>query len=332
MAANPFNELNTLMKFFTRLILGGLFSFNLHAIELPADYQKQLEAEGFSAKQLNTWFSQVDIQQSILEAMERPAEKKNWAQYRPIFLTETRIAKGVEFWKTHQATLQRAEQTYGVPAEIIVAIIGVETQYGKNMGRYRVIDALSTLAFAYPRRASYFQKELTQFLLLCREEKLDPLALKGSYAGAMGFGQFMPTSYRKISVDFDGDGKKELITNTVDAIGSVAHYFNEHRWQSDAWVTLPVQVKPGHEQFLTSGLKPDQSLKTLRPYLTTPVSLPDATPARLFRFEGAEGNEYWLGLNNFYVITRYNTSPLYAMAVYQLSQQLASRFKATTTP
>lgn len=312
------------MKRAITLILSSLLSLSASALELPSDYRNELQQEhGFRNDELDSWFESVQVQQTILEAISKPAEqKKTWTEYRNIFLTQERIDKGLVFWQNNRAVLERAEQTYGVPAEIIVAIIGVETRYGKTMGKYRVIDALSTLAFYYPRRSAYFKKELTQFLLLCREQAFDPLSINGSYAGAMGYGQFMPTSYRKLSVDFDGDGQTALMTSTADAIGSVAHYFNANKWQTLQPVAYPVNVKPGYESFVSTNLKPQQTLAKLQPVFSPLVKLDAATAANLLELNGDLSKEYWLTLNNFYVITRYNTSSMYAMAVYQLSQEL----------
>ncbi|OII56879.1 lytic murein transglycosylase B, partial [Pseudomonas putida] len=204
--------------------------------EMSRDY-------GFAPEQLMGVFAEVQRKQSILDAISRPAERvKPWKDYRPMFITDARIARGVDFWRQHEAVLARAEQEYGVPAQYIVAIIGVETFFGRNTGNYRVIDALSTLGFDYPPRAEFFRKELREFLLLAREEQLDPLTLKGSYAGAMGLPQFMPSSFRNFAVDFDGDGHINIWNNPDDAIGSVASYFKRHGWVagegvvSRAWV------------------------------------------------------------------------------------------------
>ena len=199
---------------------------------------------GFASEQLTALFDQVERKQAILDAISRPAEKvKPWKDYRPIFITEARISKGVDFWNKHAEALARAEQEYGVPAEVIVSIIGVETFYGGNTGSWRVLDALSTLCFDYPPRAEFFCQQLREFLILAREQQIDPLTVKGSYAGAMGLPQFMPGSFRAYAVDFDGDGHIDIWTNPVDAIGSVASYFKRHGWVSGESVVSRAQVK-----------------------------------------------------------------------------------------
>lgn len=207
-------------------------------------------------------FAEVQRKQSILDAISRPAERvKPWKDYRPMFITDARIARGVDFWRQHEAVLARAEQEYGVPAQYIVAIIGVETFFGRNTGNYRVIDALSTLGFDYPPRAEFFRKELREFLLLAREEQLDPLTLKGSYAGAMGLPQFMPSSFRNFAVDFDGDGHINIWNNPDDAIGSVASYFKRHGWVPGEGVVSRAWVDGGRaDEGLTTGIEPVKPL------------------------------------------------------------------------
>lgn len=287
----------------------------------------ELVAEhGFDAQTLAATLAGAKRQDSILEAISRPAEKaKPWYEYRKIFLTDKRRDAGVAFYRQHEETLKRAEQQYGVPAEIIVAIIGVETYYGRITGSYRVIDALTTLAFDYPKRSPFFTRELKQYLLLTREQERDPLVLKGSYAGAMGYGQFMPSSYRAYAVDFDGDGKTNIWENPVDAIGSVANYFKRHGWSAGEEVVVPaVLTQNVPDTVFNDGLKPK---KTLADYaaigLTSAVKLPQTMDATAIRFDKEKGYGYWLGLPNFYVITRYNHSAMYVMCVYQLSQNIA---------
>ncbi|WP_439133530.1 lytic murein transglycosylase B [Pseudomaricurvus sp.] len=280
---------------------------------------------GFSEDELKGWLSQAEKKQSILDAISRPAEKtKTWAEYRKIFVTSSRVSKGVDFWQENSEALTKAETTYGVPAEIIVAIIGVETRYGQYMGSYRVIDALSTLAFDYPPRSPFFTKELREFLILTREQNRDPLSLKGSYAGAMGFGQFMPSSYRAYAADFDDDGFIDIWENRKDAIGSVANYFVRHGWKKDEPVVVRARTRAGYDKsVLNDSLKPLHTVASLEEKGFTPVtSLPGKDKATAIELEGEHGTEFWMGLNNFYVITRYNHSRLYAMAVYQLSQEI----------
>lgn len=289
--------------------------------------QEMVDKHHFDATKLTALFKDVTLKQKIVDAITRPAEAKPWHQYRPIFVTETRINEGVKFWNENEAALKAAEAKYGVPPEIIVAIIGVETRYGRHKGGYRVMDALSTLAFAYPERAKFFRSELEQYLLLAREEKLDPLEIKGSYAGAMGKSQFISSSYRNYAVDFDGDGKRDLWNNNADAIGSIANYFKRHKWQAGGAVAAPAIVgSNGIQQLVKEGYKPHSTVAELRQRGVTAKSKvdPDALGA-LIELKTRAGHEYWLGLNNFYVITRYNHSPLYAMAVHQLGQAIIKK-------
>lgn len=288
--------------------------------EMTRDY-------GFAGEQLVSLFREVERKQAILDAISRPAERvKPWKEYRPIFITDARIQKGVDFWNKHADALARAEKEYGVPAQVIVAIIGVETFYGGNTGSYRVIDALSTLGFDYPPRADFFRKQLKEFLLLAREEQVDPLTLKGSYAGAMGLPQFMPGSFRAYAVDFDGDGHIDIWNNPVDAIGSVASYFKRHGWVAGEPVVSRAQVRGENaEQGLTEGLDPVKNVGELRALgWASGDALRDDLAVTAFRLDGVDGMEYWMGLPNFYVITRYNRSVMYSMAVHQLSESLVN--------
>ncbi len=287
-----------------------------------------VETHGFDREALQGLFAQASYQDSIVRAMDRPAERvKPWHEYREIFVTERRIRDGEKFWREHAATLARAQRDYGVDPAVVVAIIGVETFYGRITGGFRVIDALTTLAFDYPKRSDFFTRELEHYLLLTREQGLDPLSLKGSYAGAMGYGQFIPSSYRAYAVDYDGDATADIWTNPVDAIGSVANYFARHGWLDGAPVVLPAVAAEHHDRDVINVLaKPSLSPQQLAALGFQPASppAPDA-PAFPLRLEGADGDEYWLAYGNFYVITRYNRSHRYAMAVHQLSQALAAR-------
>ena len=284
--------------------------------------------DGFDPQELLNIFEQVEKKQRIIDLISRPAEKaKPWHEYREIFVTAPRIAAGVEFWEENEAALNRAGSKFGIPIEIIVAVIGVETNYGRNKGSFRVMDALSTLAFDYPPRARFFRSELRELLLLAREENKDPLKLIGSYAGAMGYGQFIPSSFRAYAIDFDGDGARDIWSNQTDAIGSVANYFFRHGWDGEGPIAVPVTVTDERaDQFANQGLKPKRSIAELRKAGVEHVSLPDQTLAALFRLEGRGGWEYWLGLHDFYVITRYNHSHMYALAVVQLSAAVRSRW------
>ncbi|MCI0505335.1 MAG: lytic murein transglycosylase B [Gammaproteobacteria bacterium] len=282
----------------------------------------------FERNHLLKVFKKVKTDPGIIEAISRPAEAKPWHEYRPIFLTDDRIREGVKFWRQNATHLQRAYETYGVAPEIIVAIIGVETKYGKNKGKYPVMNALTTLAFDYPQRAQFFEKELEEFLLLAREEKTNPMSIKGSYAGAMGKPQFISSSYRRYAVDFDGDGKRDILNSTVDAIGSVANYFAAHQWYKDEPVAAPAKVDgEDFKAILAKGIKPYIELGEL---LKNGISIEEKKSSSLLtsliQLELNKGHEYWVAFNNFYVITRYNHSELYAMAAYQLSQEI-KRFR-----
>jgi membrane-bound lytic murein transglycosylase B len=287
--------------------------------------------EGFERAELERIFAAAERKESILEAIARPAEKtKAWYEYREIFLTDKREKGGVAFFEEHRETLRRAERETGVPAEIIVSIIGVETFYGRITGSYRVIDALSTLAFDYPRRSEFFTRELKNYLILTREQGFDPLEPVGSYAGAMGYGQFMPSSYRHYAVDFDGDGVTDIWNNPVDAIGSVANYLKAHGWQPGEQVVSAAEVagQVGEEWFVRSrrDLVPQRTVAEFEAAGIRPLDeLAPELLAIAMQFELEEGYEYWLGLHNFYVITRYNHSAMYAMSVYQLGGRIAAR-------
>lgn len=290
--------------------------------------------EGFDEGEVRTVLGAAERQESILKAISRPAEKRlNWGEYRNIFLRDTRINQGVEFWNEYSDALQRAEETYGVPAQIIVAIIGVETRYGRNMGSYRVVDSLSTLGFDYPPRGKFFQGQLKEYFYLLKEERVDPLSLKGSYAGAMGFGQFIPSSFRSFAVDFDGDGRKDIWTNPVDAIGSVANYFRAHGWKNGEPVRSNVVIEQLAEEALINGdLKPELTLAQWSERgIRTHKGLNAESKATLMRMETDGAFQHWFGLHNFYVITRYNHSRLYAMAVYELSQAVAEKRQQALT-
>jgi membrane-bound lytic murein transglycosylase B len=286
--------------------------------------------EGFDRKQLLEVFADAERKETILEAIARPAEKtKPWYEYREIFLTDKREEQGLEFFSEHRETLERAERELGVPASIIVAVIGVETSYGRNTGSFRVIDALSTLAFDYPSRSRFFTSELKNYLVLTRDQGFDPLALKGSYAGAMGYGQFMPSSYRAYAIDFDGDEVIDIWNNPVDAIGSVANYFKRHGWRTGETVVAPaVAQREVPEAMLSRGRNLDLE-HTVAEFadagLVTREPLDPEAQAIAIQFELPDAFEYWLGLHNFYVITRYNRSAMYAMSVYQLSERIAAR-------
>ena len=289
-------------------------------------FVKELSAkESFDEVELLAIFREAEYKQNIIDAITRPAERTlNWAKYQDIFLTERRTVSGIEFMEKNRVALDAAYEVYGVPPVIVTAIIGVETMYGRIAGNYRVLDALATLSFDYPPRSKFFKRELGEFILLAREEKKIVTELKGSYAGAMGLGQFIPSSYRAYAVDFDGDGFRDIWNNPTDAIGSVANYLARHGWQRDQQITFEVDGTDMPADLFNVSLKPSTSIAELRTLGMADdargfESEQSVTPMRLM---GKQGEEFWIGLKNFYVITRYNHSKLYAMAVFQLSESL----------
>ncbi len=275
-------------------------------------------------KSIRHILKQAEKKQIIIDAMNRPAEKKKqWHEYRNIFLKHKRIDEGVKFWTKHQKTLDAVSKETGVPAEIIVAIIGVETNYGGNKGSYRVIDALYTLAFFYPKRSKFFTAELEKFLVLSTKEKISALETKGSYAGAMGYGQFMPSSYLMYAVDYDKDGQRDLLNNVDDAIASVANYFKAHGWKKGQTIVHKAYTDKKFTQLKKQDLKPFLSVKELdKMGYHTKIKLDDDTQVSLTQLQQKDHKDYWFALHNFYVITRYNHSEMYAMAVYQLAQEI----------
>jgi membrane-bound lytic murein transglycosylase B len=299
---------------------------------------EQAAALGYSREALTALMADARYRQDIIDAMNRPYEAKPWRDYRQLFLTPERIDGGVAFLREHGELLRQAEAAYGVPPEIIAAIVGIETNYGGTLGKHRVLDALSTLGFAYPRRAGFFSKELGEFLLLAREEQVDPRTAVGSYAGAVGLPQFIPSSYRAYAVDFDDDGRRDLWDSHADVVGSVGNYLAMHGWRRGAPIAAPATLAAGRPTGIAVAekrpLRPQSTLKELAAAGVAPVAgaLDGASPAdaraTLLVLDG-DGPEYWLGFENFYAITRYNHSNLYAMAVFLLSRELAERAAAT---
>ena len=293
------------------------------------------DQHSFKKRQLRKLLGAAQSQPAILEAMDRPAEKaKMWYEYRPIFLSERRISEGTEFWLAHRQELDRASVRSGVAPEYLAAILGVETYYGRLTGSYRVLDALATLAFDYPARAKFFKDELEQFLLLTREMKLDPLTVKGSYAGAMGAPQFMPSNYRRYAVDADADGRIDLWTNWWDVCASVGNYLKEHGWNAGEPILSEASVDADKSTDLDGRkLSLTETVESLKAKgVEFDSSLPPDSPALLIAADEADGVHWRVGYNNFYVITRYNHSALYAMAVFELAAAVRQRVLMNDAP
>jgi peptidoglycan lytic transglycosylase B len=291
---------------------------------------RMVEQHDFDREDLKAVLDKAEINQTVIDTMSRPPERVvPWFEYRKIFLNEQRIAAGVQFWSEHAKTIESVAERFGVAPEIVVAVVGIETYFGTRMGKFRVLDALATLAFAYPPRSAFFSGELESFLLLAREEHLDPTAALGSYAGAMGAGQFIPSSYRAYAVDADADGKRDLWGDWDDALGSVANYFKVHGWQAGEPVVEQVSRSAeftGPEPRNSLDLNDTVGSLSRMGYLFT-TALPADTPASPYALEAdGGGSEFWVGYHNFRVITRYNRSPKYALAAYQLSQAIRERY------
>ncbi len=312
--------------------LAGLLPFTAANAVTVSDHQplvavvdKLVNEDGFDREQLEQLFESAEIKDSIVDAMKRPAERLQWHQYRPLFIRDESISGGVEFIAQHEEAFSRAEQTFGIPAAVIAAIIGVETRYGKVKGKHRIIDSLSTLVVGYPRRSDFFAGELRAFLLLSREEKMDPLSLKGSYAGAMGIPQFISSSYRNYAIDFSGDGVRDLIDNPADAIGSIGNYLAEAGWKVGEPIAAAVAINPSidPETLITKGRKPDFEAQALAEAGVKVVEQPQvAGKIGLIGLDAAGGRQYRAAFNNFFSIMRYNPSQLYAMAVFELSEEI----------
>ncbi|MEI7612567.1 MAG: lytic murein transglycosylase B [Betaproteobacteria bacterium] len=297
--------------------------------EVRAFIVEMHERHGFDIAYLNRQFSTIHINAAVLRAIRPaavPEQQRSWQRYRERFVNDRRINHGVQFWQENEAELARAEAIYSVPREIIAAIIGVETEYGRNTGKFSVLEALATLAFDYPPRAPFFRSELEQFLLLARENGISPLDIKGSYAGAIGIPQFMPSSQRRYAVDFDGDDRIDLRRSPTDAIGSVARFLNLHGWQAKAPIAIPATVGETPYALIAAGIKPHMPWLEMQKFGVStvggfaqfaelPVALVDLVTPDL-------PTEYWVGFDNFYVITRYNRSSFYAMSVFQLAEAL----------
>jgi membrane-bound lytic murein transglycosylase B len=281
-------------------------------------------AHGFDIHALRALFAQVQTSQGVVKAIGAPSTSKSWYEFKPLFVDAGRISGGVKYWNENAGVLARAHSEFGVPESVIVALIGIETRYGRNTGGYRVLDALTTLAFDWPARGDFFRGELEEFLLLCREQNWDPLTVKGSFAGAMGLAQFMPGSYRRHGIDFDGDGRIDLWTNSADVIGSVGSYLRSFGWKEGQPIVAPARIENGDPRpLLEIGLKPSLTLDQWRARGARPLSpMPDALNASLFSLDLIGGAEYWFGFDNFYALLQYNRSRNYVMAIYELSIEI----------
>jgi membrane-bound lytic murein transglycosylase B len=306
--------------------LRGDFS---QSVKAKAFIRKMVKDHQFSQDYLERLFSQAKFRADILKKYRTPkkagvAEAGSWDRYQRIMFTNKRLNNGAAFYQKYYSQLKRAQQQYGVPAHVIAAIIGIETLYGAHTGKDRVIDALSTIAFHHPPRARYFTSELENFLLLCREQQHNPLALKGSYAGATGLSQFMPSSIRQYAVDFDGNGTTDLM-NPIDAIGSVGNYLREKGWRSHEKSAFRARVVGTDYKHLKHGQKTNYSLKKLKRYGVTPVAKVNSSRKSLIVLDGKAGDEVWIGGHNLYVITRYNNSDKYAMTALLLAHRIKAR-------
>ncbi len=308
------------MRFVLTLLLAGACA--AQAAELPGIppfIDEMVAKHQFRRDELVRVFDRAQHRPDIIEAISRPSTSRPWPEYRASFVNRQRVRMGLEFWHKYRKTLRRAEKQFGVPQEIVVALIGVETIYGRNAGSYRVLDALTTLAFDYPRRADFFRSELENYLLLARDQQFDLLNVRGSYAGAMGVPQFMPSSYRNYAVDFNGNRTVDLLREDRDAIGSVGNYLKGYGWIAGEGVTVRAKVAGS----LPPDLKTPRTLADWAALGVTPAEkLAEDKPMRLLEFTIGEGKEYWLAQNNFEVITRYNNSDYYAMSVFQLAEEL----------
>jgi membrane-bound lytic murein transglycosylase B len=297
--------------------------------EVEAFIEEMARKHEFGRAHLKRLFARVQMRPAIVRAMSTPGTARPWHEFRPLYVNSRRIEGGLAFWREHAGTLKRAAAEYSVPEEIIVATIGVETAYGRNLGSFRVLDALATIAFGYPPRAEFFRRELEEFLVLAREGRFDPFPVRGSYAGAIGIPQFLPSSYRRYAVDFDGDDRRDLVGTPADAIGSVANYYRSHGWRPGETAAVPAEASGSVLDAVTRDIEPRTPVAELRRLGVVPLApVKDDAPAALIAVEGEAGPAYWLGLNNFYVVTRYNRSVNYALAVLELAQELRTAWAA----
>jgi membrane-bound lytic murein transglycosylase B len=310
-------------------------ALDTHRADVKDFIAQMADQYDFKKRKLRKLLKAAQSQPAILQAMERPAEKaKPWYEYRALFLNDRRVREGTEFWLAHRQELDRASVRSGVAPEYIAAILGVETYYGRLTGSYRVLDALATLAFDYPPRAKFFRDELEQYLLLTRDFNMDPLALKGSYAGAMGAPQFMPSNYRRFAVDANSDGRIDLWGNWSDVCASVGNYLREHGWNEGEPVLVEATVDPGKAADLDGRkLALDETVGSLKGKgVSFDSSMPPDAPAILIAADEPDGVHWRVGYNNFFVITRYNHSALYAMAVYELAAAVKQQVLLSDPP
>ena len=302
------------------------YAVDLERSDVQMFMESMVREHDYDRETLQNILRQAEIKQKIIESISKPAEKTlTWTDYRPIFITKERIQAGTAFWRENRATLEKVSSDTGVPIEIIVGIIGVETYFGRITGGHRVLDALATLTFAYPPRSKFFRSELEHFLLLVREEDMQATDAIGSYAGAMGRPQFMPSSYRAYAVDSTGDGKRDIWDDWTDVAGSIANYFLAHGWKPGEEVVAQATIGSSWSGSSPKNiLKPEDTVSSLsKKGVVFSTNLPNDDTAQLLTLEGDNGSEYWVGFHNFFVITRYNHSAMYALAVHQLGQEIA---------
>ena len=316
--------------FLSIIISSVSHSHNVERDNIRVFINNMVNKHGFKEEYLIDVLKKAESKESILEAISRPAERTlTWNQYRDIFIKKERINAGVEFWVDHIDILKKISDKTGVDIEIMLGIIGVETYFGRITGGYRVIDALSTLAFDYPKRSPFFTRELESFLLIVREEEMDPFDATGSYAGAMGSPQFMPSSYRAYAIDSDGDGRRDIWNNWEDVIGSVANYLVVHGWQRGNQIIVPALLAEASKEIeIKNGLKATESIESLlsKGVIFKTIMNGDH-PAELLKLEQKNYSDYWVAMHNFFVITKYNHSIMYGLAVHQLGQDIAEQFK-----
>jgi membrane-bound lytic murein transglycosylase B len=308
-------------------------SFDLHRPEIVAFINEVTQREGLKRKEVQRLLKEARPQPKIIDIMNRPIEKvAPWYEYREHFVNPERVSDGAQFWADHRESLERVAETYRVPPEYLVAILGVETRYGRITGHYRVLDALATLAFDYPPRHSYFAGELAQFMVLAKEKQLDPLTTTGSYAGAMGAPQFMPSAYRRYAVAAGNDERRDLWSDWDDILASVANYLHENGWKPGQPVLAETRIDPAATFHIEPhNLELNETVDTLGAHgVTVDAEVPADTPAVLILAEQPDGPSYRVGFHNFYVLTRYNTSARYAMAVHDLAQAISQRMHAAT--